>query len=85
MDKENLKELVGRGELEPAFAAMLGYGKGRKATAWYNALLIQYNQFKHLERDRLKGVISAGGNTRNDPNPEFSRGQCGDVHFLHRR
>lgn len=58
MDKENLKELVGCGDLDQAFAALLGYGKSRKAIVWYNALLIQYNQFRSLEQDKLKGILS---------------------------
>ena len=58
MDKVTLKEWVGDGKLEQAFTAMLDYGKSRKAVAWYNALLIQYNQFKELEQDELEGVLS---------------------------
>lgn len=59
MDKDKLKEWVSGGELGLAFEAMLGYGKSQKAIAWYNALLIQHNQFKTLEIDKLKGVLSA--------------------------
>lgn len=59
MDKEYLKELVGSGELEQVFATMLGYGKRQKAVVFYNALLIQHNQFKKLEQDKIKGVLSA--------------------------
>lgn len=59
MDKQHLKKLVGRGELEQAFDAMLDYGKSQKATAWYNTLLMQYNQFTELQQNKLKGILSA--------------------------
>lgn len=59
MDKQYLKKLVGQGELEQAFDAMLDYGKSQKSTAWYNTLLMQYHQFKELQQDKLKGILSA--------------------------
>lgn len=59
MDKDNLKELLGSGDLEQAFAAMLNYGKSRKAIVWYNTLLIQYHQFRNLEQNKREGILSA--------------------------
>lgn len=58
MNKQYLKELVGRGELEQAFQALLGYGKDKKAKEWHNALWIQYSRLKELEQNSLKGVLS---------------------------
>lgn len=59
MDKQYLKELVGSGDLEQAFQALLSYGKGQKAKEWHNALWIQYNRLKELEQNSLKGTLSA--------------------------
>ena len=58
MDKQYLKGLVGRGELEQAFQALLSYGKGQKEKEWHNALWIQYNHLKELEQNSLKGTLS---------------------------
>ena len=58
MDKQYLKELVGRGGLEQAFQALLGYDKGQQDKEWHNALWIQYNRLKDLEQNNLKGTLS---------------------------
>lgn len=57
MDKQRLKEMVGNGDLEHVFQALLGYSKDQ-AEAWQNAVWVQYNRYKELKQEELQGTLS---------------------------
>ena len=57
MDKQHLKEMVGNGDLERVFQALLGYSKDQ-GEAWQNAVWVQYNRYKELEQEELQGTLS---------------------------
>lgn len=58
MNRQHLKEMAGSGDFESAFQALLGYGKSQGDKAWYNAVLVQYNNFKALEQQQLMATLS---------------------------